>query len=1492
MKYTGILMFLSMLIILAGYASASTVNTTLDGDFYSLTIDRTAPYDSLAAYWSFDTDNTTTSIDLSGNNNGIYGVNSTRAIGFMGGGAFFNNTQRSGIQIGGAGKAGIIANGSNYTISVWVKHTGGGSQGIYGYMSSATGNQWAYSLELDSLKRPYALIGNSTNSVAGSFSSAITQDVWTNLAIVFNKGENKIIGYVNGVNTGNVTITLGGEYPKMGGAVAGWYETISGRYDTRTYTFNGTIDEVMVFNTTLTAAQILAIYTNQSVRFSAPGTYDSASDISVPTTTEIVNITSIQQKNQSTNITIRIHYYDGTWTASDSQLLSSLNSFIIPSGVSFIRLNYTFNSDVNRFYTPYLSSTPTVSTYGQESQNITTMSWGKIGMTKLNNTLRVYDSAGVWMYDVGNLEYEVPSGIYGFFSGTNEDVNRITNNGFEAGALTNWTTEAGAGTAEINSTEKHSGTYSVKLVTTAGNSKSISQIYNLTGLEAGSYMNLSLWYKLEDYSSTTYAGYVCVFFRDNAATVITQRCLIPSKYTGDTAWINYNATVPVPFSHAKRVVDAKLQIYNYVPTTGSVFYDDISLTFYNPKNNTKLNQALTISSNSENVTYTISNSFPEFNVTRAFKFSNITNYTDINVTITGNYNSYISLLKFPLLINDSSVNLIYRDLRSRSTIDQYEYCTDSMTPETLTSKQISLYDNDNIDGYCVYDANSYISTNIYLYDYRKHNNIKREYYSATIYGQIPNTEAQSYPLNSSEIVNYYIKYQRGTLNISKLPIYNRYANMYDSFFSFTDHADYTNSIKTLALMYGTSDITDSSFNTTGGFIPLNLPLTRSVFVNYSDCDGAYGHCLLTNSTYKGQIDLLYNRGSGISLHGTYNYSSTYNPFANSVFSYLDTNYPQTDRTWIAHGYHQSDPSYQGWNISSDYYIVDLFNTYNITSSWSFYDLAFYTEWGYLDNSVLAAKNYSQLWPSLYNYRISEIFEVPKVYKNSGKLQKHYRWNSWSNGASVYGYGTSNASIDNLILNRDMLLPHSYLEYYLSNNFYIYNTTSAKYYLNSTFSSDLQHLSERRNEGKVWVSDVSDLVAYYIPLFDVSYEPTTNGFVLNNNGLSPTLGTQIIWGRNISSVTQDGKSLIYVDTNKFFASPVNQGSSSTIIINEGDSYSATLPKLISVGQTSMVRKAEYDGTTATISLDGRNWNEFILNMTDGTKSYLVTYDGTVCPSTNCIVNTNNKGYLNLTIKLGSPHTLVITETDASTSTPIIGGGGIEQSGDPLGNTNVTLCNETFSFVEKYGADSTKYSEIITEIKLKTGIDYSWTEVDRYMKNWQPYCSEIIGRSLHEKIVCEKSFYFLIANNNYDFNQLNQLRAELASTVTISNSLLKTYLDNYDSKCAVLIDKHLPRKYSNTTIFQNNNIPCKPYLNVSLFGIDFEESIGLPINFYISSDCSHINFFRWIFRLEIVEGAVKVTGIKMWFLVTVIFSVFIIYFIGSNRKINKTFKKLGA
>ncbi|MBW2982645.1 LamG domain-containing protein, partial [Candidatus Woesearchaeota archaeon] len=244
------------------------------------------------------------------------------------------------------------------TISVWVNPSQDRDQYILSNIHSGSPGGF-FILHFGSINRVDIGWDGGTNRI--STAEDLPLNTWTNVVAVFNGASSKI--YYNGIQKASGDIkTEDTESNKL---------RISGRWVTAdsgsSSLFNGTIDEVLIFNRSLTAAEISALYQNQSYKYSMyetsknhnysadiyvhdgfePSVFQPSDNISVENTApnfdqDLINV--IENHNTEWTFDVNCSDTDGD---TISYLVNS-TKIDINSGTGII--NFTFNlTDIGNF---------------------------------------------------------------------------------------------------------------------------------------------------------------------------------------------------------------------------------------------------------------------------------------------------------------------------------------------------------------------------------------------------------------------------------------------------------------------------------------------------------------------------------------------------------------------------------------------------------------------------------------------------------------------------------------------------------------------------------------------------------------------------------------------------------------------------------------------------------------------------------------------------------------------------------------------------------------------------------------------------------------------------------------------------------------------------------------------------------------------------------------------------------------------------------------
>jgi hypothetical protein len=217
--------------------------------------------DSLVGWWACDAGTGTTAVDSSGKGNTGTLVNAPQwTTGNVGAGALlFNGTS----QYINAGTSTTLAGGAAVTVSAWIKPSA-----LSGYIASRR-SSWALSWELY-VSNGNIRFGIATGADATASSAAVIQangNVWTHVAATYTTADGALRVYINGTADGTAT---------RGSAIASpaGLSTLIGA-DARDITnfFNGTLDDVRVYNRALSAQEISALHAPGNTQSSGPTTY-------------------------------------------------------------------------------------------------------------------------------------------------------------------------------------------------------------------------------------------------------------------------------------------------------------------------------------------------------------------------------------------------------------------------------------------------------------------------------------------------------------------------------------------------------------------------------------------------------------------------------------------------------------------------------------------------------------------------------------------------------------------------------------------------------------------------------------------------------------------------------------------------------------------------------------------------------------------------------------------------------------------------------------------------------------------------------------------------------------------------------------------------------------------------------------------------------------------------------------------------------------------
>jgi hypothetical protein len=215
---------------------------------------------SLVSLWEFEEGWGTTAYDSVGNNHGTLKGDPSWVEGFLGGGLDFDGY---GDYVEVADDDSLTP-GSAITVAFWIYNRGGQDAGIFKYASCAgapqsPGNSRAYHVTVtDSTGQARLTIFSAVNTYDTILSSGIvTLNAWHHIAATFDAGQAALYidGQPDNSDTLSVSSIMNDAHPLLIGGL--WTYCQGAEFLSR---LNGTIDDVRIYDSALTADEIQEVY--------------------------------------------------------------------------------------------------------------------------------------------------------------------------------------------------------------------------------------------------------------------------------------------------------------------------------------------------------------------------------------------------------------------------------------------------------------------------------------------------------------------------------------------------------------------------------------------------------------------------------------------------------------------------------------------------------------------------------------------------------------------------------------------------------------------------------------------------------------------------------------------------------------------------------------------------------------------------------------------------------------------------------------------------------------------------------------------------------------------------------------------------------------------------------------------------------------------------------------------------------------------------------
>ena len=337
----------------------------------------------------------------------------------------------------------------------------------------------------------------------------------------------------------------------------------------------------------------------------------------------------------------------------------------------------------------------------------------------------------------------------------------------------------------------------------------------------------------------------------------------------------------------------------------------------------------------------------------------------------------------------------------------------------------------------------------------------------------------------------------------------------------TEHADYTN-LRTHKAVYLGSEKSIGLSDATGGFLKYSIPVTKSIFysnpdkVNNTDKAG-FMPGLIANyketEGYRNFLKLLDESGIEICLHTPDHFTSDRKLLSESLDK---TRQEFSSVTWIDHGYDNSIRSNRenlncdGADSTSKWYAADLWKKYGIKYFWnSFFE----------DSGLFSPYSYNSFFSVPYS-GWDEAMPTPLYWRNPTRTGSIIHWKTTSTldpaDGSLWKYYFNDTRLTDVVNNRNNIIIHSYPARVDSTNGF-YNIKDDVVIANEEFNQALSNLASYRNQEKIRLTTIREMLDYRTSLDNISYEINADGSIRVRNK-----GNEQVRGVSFSAIATDVK----------------------------------------------------------------------------------------------------------------------------------------------------------------------------------------------------------------------------------------------------------------------------------------------------------------------------------------------------------------------------------
>lgn len=340
----------------------------------------------------------------------------------------------------------------------------------------------------------------------------------------------------------------------------------------------------------------------------------------------------------------------------------------------------------------------------------------------------------------------------------------------------------------------------------------------------------------------------------------------------------------------------------------------------------------------------------------------------------------------------------------------------------------------------------------------------------------------------------------------------------------TEHADEQTLQTNRAVYFGSEKITTAT-QATGGFVKHRIPVTKSVFYSnpYYNPQAPMNVAIEQSPEFLQFLEDLNQYGHDIGLHTIFPYEMRhYQKTTEDTLQFMQNRFQSS--TWIDHGYLKSSFGFNALDNQTANYLAHL---------WEKYGTSYF--WHYSSEDIANPNN----GLDLYQTGKGDALRTPLYWSHPTVTGPFYSWSAATIPEdTLYLYREQN--LQRLIQNRGVFINHTYLARIPSKKqggSFILRDSKGSWIIHPDFDRLLKRMNTLRDQGKLHLTTVREIMDYWLALSHVRMEYAPNGSILLHNdgkrkisGLSMVTKASEVFvnGKKPSQKKADGEQIFWFD----------------------------------------------------------------------------------------------------------------------------------------------------------------------------------------------------------------------------------------------------------------------------------------------------------------------------------------------------------------------------